>query len=59
MGRFLFLTNHVRDNDLGRAFAAETGFKLTTNPDASFVSKEHVVWRSTKKSWRGASPVRG
>lgn len=43
------LRNYVREHDLGRTFAAETGFKLTTNPDtvrapdAAFVSKRRVV----------------
>jgi len=27
------LTDHVRRNDLGRVFAAETGFRLARNPD--------------------------
>ncbi len=29
----LFIGNHVRSRDLGRVFAAETGFVLRRNPD--------------------------
>lgn len=42
------LGNHVADNDLGRVYAAETGFKISSDPDtvrapdASFVSRERL-----------------
>jgi Uma2 family endonuclease len=42
------LSQHVRENGLGRAYAAETGFKLASDPDtvrapdAAFVSRERV-----------------
>jgi Uma2 family endonuclease len=42
------LSDYVKDNGLGRAYAAETGFKLATDPDtvrapdAAFVSRERV-----------------
>jgi len=36
------LRNHVKANDLGRAYAVETGFKIHSDPapDAAFVSRE-------------------
>ncbi len=42
------LNSHVRANELGRVYAAETGFKLASDPDtvrapdAAFVSRERV-----------------
>jgi Uma2 family endonuclease len=42
------LGNHVEDNKLGRVYAAETGFKIASDPDtvrapdAAFVSRERV-----------------
>ena len=42
------LSAYVRDNGLGRAYAAETGFKLASDPDtvrapdAAFVNRERV-----------------
>lgn len=42
------LKNHVKANNLGRTYAAETGFKLASDPDtvrapdAAFVSRERV-----------------
>ncbi|MGH3147736.1 MAG: Uma2 family endonuclease, partial [Rubrobacter sp.] len=42
------LKSHVRANELGRVYAAETGFKLASDPDtvrapdAAFVSRERV-----------------
>jgi Uma2 family endonuclease len=42
------VANHVRENGLGRVFAAETGFKLTTNPDTvrapdvAFIRRERL-----------------
>jgi Uma2 family endonuclease len=55
------LRNHVKANDLGRTFAAETGFRLASNPDtvraadAAFVRRERVeeVGR-TRTYWPGA-----
>src|SRR5438045_6984329 len=44
-----YLSAHVEDNHLGVCFAAETGFKVASDPDlvraadASFVRKERVV----------------
>lgn len=43
-----FLGNYVDENGLGRTYAAETGFKIATDPDtvrapdAAFVSRERV-----------------
>lgn len=43
-----FLKDHARANDLGRVYAAETGFKLSSDPDtvrapdAAFVRKERA-----------------
>jgi Uma2 family endonuclease len=43
------LARHVRDNDLGVVFAAETGFKVRSNPDtvrapdAAFISKDRYT----------------
>lgn len=42
------LDQHVRANNLGKVYAAETGFKITTNPDTvrapdvAFVSRERL-----------------
>jgi Uma2 family endonuclease len=42
------LGNHVADNELGRVYAAETGFKIAADPDtvrapdAAFVNRERV-----------------
>ncbi len=50
------LRNHVKANGLGRVFAAETGFKIATDPDtvrapdAAFVSRARV---------EAAGPVEG
>ena len=42
-----FLTVHVDENDLGLAFAAETGFRMGSDlvraPDASFVRKRRLI----------------
>lgn len=46
LGRLL--GNHVESNKLGRVYAAETGFRISSNPDtvrapdAAFVSRERV-----------------
>ena len=43
-----FLSRHVYDNDLGRVFAAETGYRLSRNPDTvraadvSFIAKARI-----------------
>lgn len=43
-----FLTDHVRANNLGTVYAAETGFRIATDPDtvrapdAAFVRRERV-----------------
>lgn len=55
------LWQHVRANKLGKVLAAETGFKLASNPDtvlapdAAFIRQEEIdrVGR-TKKFWPGA-----
>ena len=45
----MFIAAHVRERQLGRAFAAETGFVLARNPDtvrapdASFVSYDRLA----------------
>ena len=55
------LDRHVDANDLGRAYAAETGFKLSSDPDtvrapdAAFVSRERVEKAGRVKGcWLGA-----
>src|SRR5436853_496992 len=50
------LRAHVAANNLGKAYAAETGFQLTTKtvraPDVAFVSNERVI--NTPKYFPGA-----
>jgi Uma2 family endonuclease len=55
------LDQYVRDNNLGTVYAAETGFKITSNPDTvrapdvAFVNRERVEQVSDKESyWPGA-----
>ena len=55
------LRNHVKANGLGRAYTAETGFKLSSNPDtvrdpdAAFVSRERVEKAGRVRGyWPGA-----
>jgi Uma2 family endonuclease len=55
------LSDYVRDKGLGRAYAAETGFKLASDPDtvrppdAAFVSRERVEEvGETEGYWPGA-----
>ena len=55
------LKRHVLDNKLGKVLAAETGFKLATNPDtvlapdAAFIRQEEIDRLGpTKKFWPGA-----
>lgn len=58
------LERHVEDNNLGRAYTTETGFKLASNPDtgrasdASFVSQAHLDETvEIKGYWPGASDL--
>jgi len=58
---FAELRNYVKANDLGRTYAAETGFKVASNPDtvlapdAAFVSRERVDKTGpTEGYWPGA-----
>lgn len=52
----------VEDNDLGETFAAETGFKVETNPDtvlapdASFVAKDRLPPGGTPAAFFPGSP---
>jgi Uma2 family endonuclease len=55
------LAQHVKQNRLGRVYAAETGFKLRSNPDTvrapdiAFITRERVeVVGDTKDYWPGA-----
>lgn len=55
------LRNHVKANGLGRVYTAETGFKLSSNPDtvrapdAAFVSRERVEKAGKVRGyWPGA-----
>lgn len=55
------LAKHVQDNQLGEVYAAETGFKLKSNPDTvraadiAFVRRERLeVLGETEGYWPGA-----
>ena len=55
------LARHVRENQLGQVYAAETGFKLKSNPDTvlaadiAFVRKERLeLLGETESYWPGA-----
>lgn len=55
------LDQHVRKNDLGRVYAAETGFMLETNPDTvrapdvAFIRRERVLQVGRRPGyWPGA-----
>jgi Uma2 family endonuclease len=55
------LAQHVEANKLGEVFAAETGFKISTNPDtvrapdAAFVTRERIEKLGIPKEyWPGA-----
>jgi Uma2 family endonuclease len=55
------LAKHVRDRQLGQVYAAETGFKLKSNPDTvraadiAFVRRERLeVLGETESYWLGA-----
>jgi Uma2 family endonuclease len=58
---FAELRNHVKANNLGRTYAAETGFKVASDPDtvrapdAAFISRQQVEKTgSTEGYWPGA-----
>jgi Uma2 family endonuclease len=48
---FAELRNHVKANNLGRTYAAETGFKVASDPDtvrapdAAFISRQQALVR--------------
>ena len=55
------LAKHVRENQLGQVYAAETGFKLKSNPDTvraadiAFIRKERLAaLGETESFWPGA-----
>lgn len=56
------LRSHVKANDLGRTYAAETGFKLASDPDtvrapdAAFVSRERVESTGRVRGFRTGAP---
>jgi Uma2 family endonuclease len=57
----VLLGQHVKSNNLGVCFGAETGFKIATDPDTvrapdvAFVSRERIPESGiTKKFWPGA-----
>src|SRR5437868_3075573 len=53
---------HVRNQNLGRVYAAETGFKLESDPDTvrapdiAFVSRERVEATGTLTGFRSGAP---
>src|SRR5690349_1374741 len=57
---FRLIANFVEQHHLGMTFAAETGFRLAADPDtvrapdASFVRRQRVKGRLTKKFFEGA-----
>lgn len=57
------LTEHVRRNDLGQVFGAETGFRLSRSPDtvlapdASFVRKERIAVTGIPKEFYPEAPA--
>ncbi|MEL7498336.1 MAG: Uma2 family endonuclease [Planctomycetota bacterium] len=59
---FVRLATHVEKHDLGRAYAAETGFKIATSPDtvrapdACFVSHERLNTVEETRSYLPLSP---
>lgn len=59
---FKRLATHVEDFDLGRAYAAETGFKITSSPDtvrapdACFVSHERLATVESTRSYLPLAP---
>ena len=56
------LHNHVLTNKLGVVYAAETGFKIESDPDTvrapdiAFVSKERLELTGTPRSYRECAP---
>ena len=58
----LMLGQHVRSNDLGKVYAAETGFKLAHDPDTvrapdvAFVRRELVEKTGRLKQFREGAP---
>ena len=56
------LAQFVEENALGRVYAAETGFKLTENPDtvrapdAAFVSQQSLEQQAPVKGYRKGTP---
>jgi Uma2 family endonuclease len=56
------LYNHVRANKLGVVYAAETGFKIESDPDTvrapdiAFISKERLELTGTPRSYRECAP---
>jgi Uma2 family endonuclease len=56
------LYQYVKHNNLGRVYAAETGFKLESNPDTvrapdiAFVSMERVQAAGKIQGYRGGAP---
>lgn len=57
----VLLAQHVKANNLGIVFGAETGFKIAENPDTvlapdvAFISREHIPESGIpKKYWPGA-----
>ncbi|HKO42856.1 MAG TPA: Uma2 family endonuclease [Pyrinomonadaceae bacterium] len=55
------LSKHVRENQLGQVYAAETGFKLKSNPDTvraadiAFIRRERLeMLGETESYWPGA-----
>ena len=56
------LGNHVKANNLGRVYAAETGFKISSNPDtvrapdAAFMSRERLEEVDPVKGYRPGAP---
>jgi Uma2 family endonuclease len=57
-----FLNVHVKANNLGRVYAAETGFKLASDPDtvlapdAAFVRRERVERSGRIRGFRSGAP---
>ena len=56
------LAQFVRENNLGKVYAAETGFKLTENPDTvrapdvAFISRESLERQPRTKGYRKGAP---
>ena len=58
----LSLGDHVRRNGLGRVFAAETGYRTSSDPDtvmapdAAFVSRERIDQVAISRGYRAGAP---